>query len=399
MIKLVKTYYYLLLFSPFFAYIIIEKLDLIPYYFLGSIGTILLVIIIPFKKIIVPKFIYPLVPLFLYYFIWSFYNGKYEEFGLIKMLFKSLSLHTFSFLILAYNFPINSKEKRFFINSFKIFILLSLVITLIQVTINKTFFVATRHQFFNKTTTNYDIRNPSMWGFLSLLDVGLTFIPILAFVLKDELKNKTIYLFLFVLLGAIVSILNNSRWVMLNYAIIIIYLGYTYLKHKNKPNILKYVIIILLVSFSTIKVVEKYAYNITDFYTNRLKSDSASSRLTGLDLFKEYFPQNPWLGTGVRVTKELEEDLDGVSSQIHIGYLSHLYEFGIIGSCILFFFWFKILHLFYKQAKLTNDYVYFTIFVCFLVSNLTLVEYSIYHLGILFAFLMNDYYKSSFQLK
>ena len=57
------------------------------------------------------------------------------------------------------------------------------------------------------------------------------------------------------------------------------------------------------------------------------------------------------MGTGETVNEELKTALENRSSQIHVGYFSCLYQFGIIGSSFLFTFWFLIALEFYKTAK------------------------------------------------
>jgi len=125
------------------------------------------------------------------------------------------------------------------------------------------------------------------------------------------------------------------------------------------------------------------------YIAERLLANTASTRFLAFELFAKYFPENPFFGTGEHVTAELARSLQGRSSQIHVGYLSHLFEFGIFGSILLFSFWFYIAKRLFKTSRRFNYYGTFLGFLCFLVANLTLVKYSIFEYGIILSLLFN----------
>jgi len=392
MSKLLKLYIWVLLFSPFFSYFIVNYLELIPYYFWGSLGSIIAALLIIRGGVKIPKLIYPLILLAIYYFSWNFFNGRFEKFGFIKLLFKDRTLHTISFLILVRNMNFTTKDLKKYLSVFKIYIILSVLFTIIQVLFNSSFFLPEQLTYFDGETAKYEIRNVSMWGYLSLLDVGLSFIPILAIVIHKSIVNKSKLTVFWLFCGAFVSILTNSRWTMVNYILVLIYTGYLYYKINNIHlfGIIKYGIMVLVISIVSLSLIKNYVYNLNDFYNNRIYSSSAESRLYGYQMFLKYFPDKPWFGTGVRVGEDLSADLAGKSSQIHVGYLSHLYEFGIIGSVILLFFWFKVVKYVWLIGKISGNFVYLVMFLCFLAANVTLVEYSFYYLGVLVIFIFTS---------
>lgn len=387
--QLLKVYIWVLIFSPFLSYFVVEELELIPYYFWGSIGSVLAFLLVFKKNVRIPKLIFPLFLLSLYYFIWSFYNGRYDQFGISKLLFKDFTLHTISFMFIISNINLTQKTLNNIVKILKIFIIISTVFILIQALSFPNFFLPTYLQHFNEGLITYDVRNSSMWGYLHPNDIGLSFIPILALVLHNSIVNKSKLTLFWLFCGAVVSVLSNGRYVMVNFIVVLIYCGY--LENKlNKGfirNILKYVIAVFIISVISFTLIDKYAYDISDFYENRIKSESADSRLYGYEMFLKYFPERPWFGSGVRVDNELAGDLAGKSSQIHIGYFSHLYEFGIIGSILLFFIWYRIAMNLWRFGKEYKNYVFFVMFLCFLIGNASFVEYSIFHFGILLALL------------
>ena len=147
----------------------------------------------------------------------------------------------------------------------------------------------------------------------------------------------------------------------------------------------------LLMSYFKVSDIDSNKY-----VEDRILSKSADTRLLAVDLFLKYFPQKPMFGSGIHVDDNLRRELAGRSSQIHVGVLSHLYEFGIIGSLLFFLAWFFIAKKFYITAKTTGQYGIFIGFLCFLFANLTLVEYSMFYMGIIFLFIFNRYYSTRY---
>src|ERR1035438_8294985 len=95
---LVKVYYGLLFVSPLVAFFIQKYLVLLPYYLLGTVAVILAIFLAIQKSLRIPKYIYPLILFFIYSSAWDFFNGRYEQFGIIKLIFKNYSLHTIAIL-------------------------------------------------------------------------------------------------------------------------------------------------------------------------------------------------------------------------------------------------------------------------------------------------------------
>jgi hypothetical protein len=81
------------------------------------------------------------------------------------------------------------------------------------------------------------------------------------------------------------------------------------------------------------------------------------------------------------------------SSQIHVGYLAHLVAFGAIGSLFLFGFWFALTLNLRKTAMKTGYWGSFYAFLVFLWSNVTLVHYTIFFYGLIFALIFDKHYK------
>ncbi len=71
-------------------------------------------------------------------------------------------------------------------------------------------------------------------------------------------------------------------------------------------------------------------------------------------MFTEFFPNKPFFGTGIHVGEDLLRAIGGRSSQMHVGYLSHLYEYGIVGSILLFYFLYLVFRKFKRDSRFTS---------------------------------------------
>ena len=212
-------------------------------------------------------------------------------------------------------------------------------------------------------------------------------IPIVAIMIGYNLKKEKPLHPIWLILSSIVFIATNSRWVYLN--LIVILIQYLLVKGINLKKVLKISFLIILGISSIYILLQFSGYNINSFIEERLLAKSAASRFLALEMFTKFFPKNPFFGTGIHVAEDLRRAISGRSSQIHVGYLSHLYEYGLVGSYFLFGAWFLITRNFHRVAKQTGYYGSLFAFIAFLVGNLTLVIYSVYCYGLLFAFIFN----------
>ncbi len=166
-------------------------------------------------------------------------------------------------------------------------------------------------------------------------------------------------------------------------------------KRKVK-GILKYTFSILLISLIFYQILMFFGYNLGDWFSQRLFAEGSiqsTTRYGALVNFIMYFPQAIFLGTGVHLTSELEYASHSVgSSQIHVGYLSHLLSYGLVGSFLLFGFWYMLAKKLYNTAKSIGYWGSFFAFLIFLWANSTLVMYSIFFYGLIFALIFDKYF-------
>ena len=133
-------------------------------------------------------------------------------------------------------------------------------------------------------------------------------------------------------------------------------------------------------------------FDVEGYVEQRLLANSASTRLLAFEIFQKFFGRNPWFGSGVHLSNEVIVALAGRSSQIHVGYLAHLYSYGIIGSFLVFGFWLLIFIRFRRTALRTAYWGSVVGILVFLWANVTLVTYQIFTYGIMMSFLFDRYY-------
>jgi hypothetical protein len=141
-------------------------------------------------------------------------------------------------------------------------------------------------------------------------------------------------------------------------------------------------------------VLQVIGYDVGRYVQERLLDDSGGSRILAFEIFGRFFPDNPFFGTGQHLTQEVLVALSGRSSQIHVGYLSHLYTYGIVGTLMAFIFWIMIAVHLWKIAKRTGFWGGYFGFMVFLWANVTMVFYWVFTFGLALCYLFASYYES-----
>ena len=163
---------------------------------------------------------------------------------------------------------------------------------------------------------------------------------------------------------------------------------------------IRYFFFIAVMGIFIFLFIGQMGYNLQTFYRERLFSEGSineNTRYKAIFNFAHFFPQKPIFGTGVHLTEEIKEASESIgSSQIHVGYLSHLVSYGIFGSILLFTFWFLLARRLYRNAKLTNYWGAFFAFLIYFWAQTTLVNYSIFFTGLIFAFVFDKYYLDNY---
>jgi hypothetical protein len=285
-------------------------------------------------------------------------------------------------------------------------IIVAVIVILVQQTFDESFFVSKERLKSESFRLDYDaFRLPSIFSWTSNLDIGLVFVPILSLVIGNILYKRGKSAPFFLLLGAIVVFLSRNRWIMLNYFLLFfMYLTYSKVSIKNY---LKYVIVIVMTLVISLSFLNIANIPVGDIIDNRilekssggLSAGSAGSRIVAVQVFAKLFPEHMVFGKGMlhrfegeSKDYELVRQLHDRSSQIHVGYLSLLYYYGILGGLLYLTFIVLIIRKLYRDAKITSQWGPFFGFLGFIFANLTLVSLAFFNAGLLLCLFFNQVY-------
>jgi hypothetical protein len=234
----------------------------------------------------------------------------------------------------------------------------------------------------------------SIYTWDDLNSVGISF-PILIAILLSVYSTKIKGFPFIVLSGIVVPFLTKARYIMLS-AI----LAFSQLFFLSKISLRKKVYF-LLIFFGGIILLVTLA-KVADFNVKQIVSDrileqagqmgSARARIFSYYVFLEKFPEHPWLGVGPATKQDVIQLLSGIAPLIHVGYLSFLYFYGIIGSLLLFLALFFLL----KDAWIVGKkYVFWGSFyglLSFCLANATMVYFDLSEMGIILAVIYIRYF-------
>ncbi len=395
--KLTHNFFLLMLFSPLISFMTFGQLGLYSSSYYFQLFACLLGVVHIIKKNIQIKLdlIYLLLLAYaLYIIIWSFNNGYYDKKGIVNVTnAKNLSVFFILIIINSIHFKPDFIYKS--IKIIKVTLILAFLASCIQVVLPS--FLDSNPLWSNDEIGDtligdiYNDRRPSIFGFIDPNEVGLTFLPLVSILIGYLFYSKNKYYIFFLLIGGVTAFFTNTRYIMVGFLLIVMQL--IYVQKISIKNMIKYMFLTLIVFVFLYFVLAFAGYNLKDWYNNRLLSEGSlkeTTRYVAWINFQRFFPDNPFLGVGVHMTREIKiASNEAGSSQIHVGYLAHLVSYGIIGSIMLFGFWFLLARKLLLRAKKTNFYGGFFSFLVFLWANATLVSYSIFYYGLIFALIFD----------
>ena len=302
----------------------------------------------------------------------------------LYFIFSDTNLFACTLLIIVENTYFNNRFITTMNRNIFIIVLISLIVSLIQIK-NPLFFL---NEDMDENSVFFEqgrIFSIYSWG--NQNSGGITF-PILIAVLLSIYYTKKLSLYLIVFSGIIVSFLTRGRYVMISTLVALsqLFLINIKLLSKRVQWILFLASSIIFAGF----VAEKAGYNINEVIDNRIlekESDmaSAKTRILSYEVFLKKFPENPWLGVGPETRDDVIKLLGGETPGIHIGYLSYLYYYGIIGSLFLFLTLYYLLKEAWLVGREYNFWGSFFGLASFCLANFTLVYFNLSEMGIIIA--------------
>jgi len=334
----------------------------------------------------------------IYYTTWDIvlWQGTVERKGIFYEFLLHRTIHAVAVLFVVDNLLFSRKLVETLILMIKGTIVVAAVVSLIQVVHDPFFFtpdlfedIMSRYSWGSSTI---HARRLSVFGFSNLNDIGLSFLPLIALMTGYEVKEKGRIPVLLLVLGFFVAVVNNSRYIQLGFFIAAAPALY-YQGRILRNSLVAFLGFIAMILFMGL-VLKVIGYDVGLYIEERLLDDSGGSRILAFEIFARFFPDAPYFGTGQHLTQDVIVALAGRSSQIHVGYLSHLYSYGIIGTFLSFVFWILIAVRMWKVGKRTGFWGSYYGFMVFLWANVTMVFYWVFTFGLALCYLFASYYDS-----
>lgn len=391
--KIARGLLLILLFSPILGYFYLEifALQKTINHFLAFVFFILGFFFLFKRNLKIHSFIVFYFLFAVYRLVWNIDILSDDSIkNLTKIWYYIADFSIVAMLIIIYNVTFTDK---FIATSKKIIfitLILAAIVSIIQVFDMEFFNWYYDKEDFEKLSI-YTYRRGSIFGYIHISSAGYDFLPLLAVMLGVFLLNKDKKFIVCFIVGGIVAFLSNNRYIMICYVFLYIML-YVYYK-KNRLKYTLYVIITILGFYYFLTHI--IGYDLIEWYNERLLAEGSieeTTRYKAISNFMKFFPQHPWLGFGEQ-TYEIRRASRAIgSSHIHVGYLSHLVNYGIVGCSFLYGAWMLILKKLYRTAKATNYWGSFFAFCCLLIAFATYSNSSIFFYGFMFAFIFDKYY-------
>lgn len=358
--------------------------------------ALLMVLVRGSGGILVRDYILAGIFLAVYYTAWDIilWQNMIARKGIFYEFFLNRTLQAVAVLFVVDNLVFSKKLIDILVVFMKGLIVVGSVVSFIQVVHDPFFF--TPEEFQNSMLHYSWGRNPlqvrrlSVFGFTNVNDIGVSFLPMLALVVGYEVKEKRRIPWFVLLLAFFISVVNNSRYVQFGFFIAAAPLLF-YQGRLLRNSLLGLIGVVMIVLFMGV-VLHIIGYDVERYIEERILSETAGTRLLAFEVFSRFFPDNPYFGTGVHLPDEVVVALAGRSSQIHVGYLSHLFSYGLVGTFLALLFWGLIAKRLWKVARRSGFYGSFFGFLVFFWSNATMVYYWIFTFGLALSYLFASYY-------
>lgn len=292
----------------------------------------------------------------------------------------------------------------------------AILVILIQEFYSSTFFVLDSRHSSILSTASFDRRLPSIYSWIGpSAHMGLSLFPVIGLIVEEDILENRRWRYIFLLtFGFIAAFLNKSRFMILNHVILFFLLPIH--KGASLSKLVKYSLVSVALLFTFYIGTKTIGYDIDYIIENRILelnanegTSGADTRLLAFEVFGKLFPENALFGKGMFHSFGRGEDasrdiklmrtLAGRSSQIHVGYLSLFYYYGLIGGGFFILFMISFTVKLYKDALLTKRYAPLLAWVMFFLTNWTGVYFQIFLMGLILCFFSNEYHVSRYHIE
>jgi hypothetical protein len=369
-----------------------------------AIGHILIdkvvnVIMMPFALIILCKS-NRRMPLYLKFFgFFTLYHlASVFYFNLIPadttvpyFIISDYNVFAFVMLIIIENLRFDKKFIATLTRNIFYVVIIALVVTLIQIN-NPEFFLSTEVQ--SDSSYLEQSRNFSIFSWTNLNSLGISF-PILVAILLSAYSARRIKMFVIAISGIVVSFLTRSRYVMISTLIAFSQLIFTRtIKLKKRTSyIFIFLFSIILLGLAS----NQFGIDTSKIIDDRILEknsdfESASVRVASYYIFLQKFPEHPIIGVGPKTRDDVLELLRGKAPFIHVGYLSYLYFYGVVGASLLFIALFYLIKRAHAVGKKYNYWGTYYGIITLCAANTTLVYFNLGEMGVIISVIYLRYF-------
>lgn len=272
-------------------------------------------------------------------------------------------------------------------------VIISFIVSLIQIKIPSFFFNGRSEDDLFYIGEDQG-RNFSIYSWLDLNSLGISFPFLISILLSIYYTNKS-KLPIIIFCGIVVSFLTKARYVMISFIVVMSQMFFN--KKKSLIKRISFLILIVASIFVIGLIAQQAGFDINKVIDSRILEKegdmgSAKARVTSYEVFLKVFPLHPFFGVGPKTRPDVIELLNGEAPIIHIGYLSYLYYYGIVG-CLFFFL--SIFYLLKRAWTIGKEHHFWGSFyglISFCLANLTTVYFNLSEMGIVLAVIYLRYY-------
>jgi len=239
-----------------------------------------------------------------------------------------------------------------------------------------------------------EIRNNSIYSYISTNSIGITF-PFLLAILLNYFRARQIQFPILLLSGIIVAFLSKSRYVMVSTLVVISQLFFT--TTRSFSNKLSIIIIFSLCIYLALLGAKESGFNLNTIIEERILEkgsdfESAKARILSYEVFLKKYPEHPFLGVGPKTRPDVIALLQGEAPLIHVGFLCYLYYYGAIGCFFIFGAIWLMLKRSWEVGKKHNFWGSFFGLLAMCLANTTLVCFAFAEMGVIIALIYLRYY-------
>lgn len=314
-------------------------------------------------------------------------------------IFSDLNVFACSLFLIIENTVFDEPYMRRMNRNILILVGLSLVVSIIQVK-NPSFLYDTTIEV-EAYVGEGDIRIASLYSFAGVNSGGITF-PILIAILLNFYDTGHKLFPLIVISGLVVTFLTKARYVMISSLIAFSQLFFSGMVSMKKIFSLLFGLVIIVAV--VVAAANQLGFNINEVIEQRIlekdnEMGSAKARITSYEVFMKKYPEHPWVGVGPATRQDVKDLLGDEAPLIHVGYLSYLYFYGIVGCFFLFLTLFFIIQWSWKIGRKYGFWGAFYGFLGFCFANVTFVYFNFSEMGIVLIVLYLHYYSNLEQVQ